>query len=244
MLGGYARPVYPVATADLVSRAIYQHRPKQAHDLTWLFEFGWGSCYLLIARLTKDIKDQEAAGIVFYDTASALFGVAGLRVTDAGAGPGGVVEVWAVTDLAGLACCPECGTESSRVHEHAVACPRSVRRGEDPVELRWVKRRLKCGTLHARGRRSPSGSRRSRPATGSRRGMPGCSGPSPTRRSRPGRTRCWTRRPPRSRTWGSTSTGAAGRGGSGMKESGQYVQLVDRWHVNFCDLYGEQGILG
>jgi hypothetical protein len=29
-----------------------------------------------------------------------------------------------------------------------------------------------------------------------------------------------------------------------MKESGQYVQLVDRWHVNFCDLYGEQGILG
>jgi hypothetical protein len=35
---------------------------------------------------------------VFYDTASVLFGVAGLRVTDAGAGLDGVVEVWAVTD--------------------------------------------------------------------------------------------------------------------------------------------------
>jgi len=30
------------------------------------------------------------------------------------------------------------------VHDLAVACPRDVRRGDDPVELRWVKRRLKC----------------------------------------------------------------------------------------------------
>jgi transposase len=81
---------------------------------------------------------------VFYDTASALFGVAGLRVTDVEAGPGGVVEVWAVTDFPGLACCPECGTESSRVHDLAVACPRDVRRGGEPVDLCWVKRRLKC----------------------------------------------------------------------------------------------------
>jgi hypothetical protein len=41
---------------------------------------------------------QEAAGIVFKDAASALFGVEGLRVTDVQAGPGGVLEVWAVTD--------------------------------------------------------------------------------------------------------------------------------------------------
>jgi len=27
-------------------------------------------------------------------------------------------------------------------------------------------------------------------------------------------------------------------------ESGQYVQLADRWHVNFCDLSGDQGMLG
>ena len=30
------------------------------------------------------------------------------------------------------------------MHDLAVACPRDVRRGDDPVELRWVKRRLKC----------------------------------------------------------------------------------------------------
>jgi hypothetical protein len=32
---------------------------------------------------------------VFEDTASALFGMEGLRVTDVQAGPGGAVEVWA-----------------------------------------------------------------------------------------------------------------------------------------------------
>jgi transposase len=28
------------------------------------------------------------------------------------------------------------------------------------------------------------------------------------------------------------------------EETGQYVQLADRWHVNFCDLSGRQGMLG
>ncbi len=35
---------------------------------------------------------------MFEDTASALFGVEGLRVTDVQPGPDGVLEVWAVTD--------------------------------------------------------------------------------------------------------------------------------------------------
>ena len=70
---------------------------------------------------------------MFHDTASALFGVAGLRVTDVEAGPDGAVEVWAVTDYEGAACCPECGTGSSRVHDLVVTCPRDVRRGDD----RW-----------------------------------------------------------------------------------------------------------
>jgi hypothetical protein len=82
---------------------------------------------------------------VFHDTASALFGVAGLRVTDAEAGPDGAVEVWAVTDYPGAGCCPGCGMESSRVHEVVVTRPKDLRRGDDPVDLRWVKRRLKCG---------------------------------------------------------------------------------------------------
>ena len=70
---------------------------------------------------------------MFYDTASALFGVAGLRVTDAEAGPGGAVEVWAVTDYEGAAACPECGTESSRVHDLVVTCPGTCGAAGDPV---------------------------------------------------------------------------------------------------------------
>ena len=82
---------------------------------------------------------------MFEDTASALFGVEGLRVTDAQAGPDGALEVWAVTDYPAAAACPECGTVSHRVHETVLARPRDVRRAADPVDLRWVKVRRKCG---------------------------------------------------------------------------------------------------
>src|SRR5258708_36562277 len=41
---------------------------------------------------------QKAAGIVFQDTASVLFGGEGRQVTDAGAGAEGTLEAWAVTD--------------------------------------------------------------------------------------------------------------------------------------------------
>ena len=87
-----------------------------------------GSCDLGSCDRLQD--HQEAAGIVFEDTASALsgcslqvtgveaatasalFGVEGLRVTDVQAGPGGVLEVWAVTDYPAAAACPDCGTVS------------------------------------------------------------------------------------------------------------------------------------
>jgi transposase len=88
---------------------------------------------------------QKAAGIVFEDTASALFGVEGLQVTGVEAAPGGGIEVWAVTDCEAAAACPECGTVSDRVHETVVTRPRDVRRAGDAVDLRWVKCRRKCG---------------------------------------------------------------------------------------------------
>jgi transposase len=81
---------------------------------------------------------------VFQDTASALFGVEGLRVTDVQAGPGGALEVRAVTDWPGAAACPDCGALSDRPHETVLARPRDARRAGDPVDLRWVKRRWKC----------------------------------------------------------------------------------------------------
>ena len=62
-----------------------------------------------------------------------LFGVDGLQVTDAGAGPDGTLEVWAVTDYPAAAACPECGTVSAgRVHDTVLARPRDVRRAGDP----------------------------------------------------------------------------------------------------------------
>jgi transposase len=82
---------------------------------------------------------------VFEDTASALFGVEGLQITDVQAGPGGALEVWAVTNYPAAAACPQCGTVSGRVHETVLARPRDVRRAGDEVDVRWVKYRRKCG---------------------------------------------------------------------------------------------------
>ena len=84
------------------------------------------------------IRDhQKAAGIVFQDTASVLFGVEGLQVTDAQAGPDGTLEVWAVTGHPAAAACPDCGTVSARRHDTVLARPRDVRRGGDRVAV-WL----------------------------------------------------------------------------------------------------------
>lgn len=81
---------------------------------------------------------------MFHDTASALFGVAGLRVTDADPIPDGAVEVWAVSDCEGAAACPECGNGVVAGARGGRNLPADVRRGGDPVALNWVKKRLKC----------------------------------------------------------------------------------------------------
>jgi hypothetical protein len=61
---------------------------------------------------------------VFYDTASALLGVAGLRVTDVEAGSGGVAQVWAVATLA--SCSAHCSIRASlSPAERAMSCSRS-----------------------------------------------------------------------------------------------------------------------
>ena len=73
-----------------------------------------------------------------------LFGMKGLRVTDAEPGPDGTVTVWAVTDHPDAARCPDCGTVSSRAHERVVTCPKDVRCSAGRVRLCWVKRRWKC----------------------------------------------------------------------------------------------------
>jgi transposase len=202
---------------------------------------------------------------VFYDTASALFGVPGLRVTDAEDGPGGVVEVWAVADHEGASACPDCGTESSRVHDLVVTCPADVRRAGDPVALNWVKRRLKCGnadcprkTFTERCPAVPSGHRVTPRLRGQCASEVADRGVTPAEAARQAGV-----------SWPVAHDAFAARADAVLDappapvvhlgidehrrgrprwerdaETGQYVQLADRWHVNFCDLSGEQGMLG
>ncbi len=82
---------------------------------------------------------------MFEDTASVLFGMDGLRITDAEPGPDGTVTAWAVTDHPGGSACPGCGTVSSRVYDQVVTWPKDVRGSSGRVRLCWVKRRWKCG---------------------------------------------------------------------------------------------------
>jgi transposase len=77
--------------------------------------------------------------------ASALFGVEGLRVTDAEREADGSLTVWVVTDHPGAAACPDCGVTAGRVHEQVLTRPRDLRRGLDEVTVAWCKRRWKCG---------------------------------------------------------------------------------------------------
>ena len=79
------------------------------------------------------------------DTASALFGVAGLRVVDVDADADGPVTVWVVTEHPDAAVCPDCRTRSGRVHEYVLTRPRDVRQGLNEVSVAWCKRRWKCG---------------------------------------------------------------------------------------------------
>ena len=73
-----------------------------------------------------------------------LFGVEGLQVTDAQAGPDGTLEVWAVTDYPAAAACPDCEAVSARVMTRCWPGRGMSARGLDPVAVWWVKFRWKC----------------------------------------------------------------------------------------------------
>jgi transposase len=202
---------------------------------------------------------------VFEDTASVLFGVDGLRVTDAEADPDGTVTVWAVTDHPGAARCPGCGTVSGRVHERVLAWPRDVRRGGDRVWVCWVKRRWKC--------QEPSCARKTFTET-----VPQV--PARCRLTERLREQVATEVAGRGITpaeaarhagvsWPVAHAAFAAAADPVMaeppglvahlgidehrrgrprwradKDSGEYVLLADRWHTCFFDLSGDRGLLG
>jgi transposase len=202
---------------------------------------------------------------VFEDTASALFGVEGLQVTDVQAGPGGVLEVWAVTGYPAAAACPECGMVSDRVHETVVTRPRDVRRAGDPVDLRWVKVRRKCGNggcprqtftewvpqmpprcrvtarLREQAAREVTG-RGITPAEAARHA--GISWPV-VHEAFATRADALLDQPAAVVAHLGIDEHRRGRARFAVDErTGEYTLLADRWHTCFFDLDGEQGLLG
>ncbi len=202
---------------------------------------------------------------MFEDTASALFGVEGLQVTDVEAGPGGGIEVWAVTGYEAARACPDCGMVSDRVHETVVTRPRDVRRAGDVVGLRWVKYRRKCGNPACPRQTFTEWVPQLPPRcqiTARLRGQAGHEvagrGITPAEAARHAGV-SW-------HTAHAAFTAAAGevleqdlapvahlgidehrRGRARFAadpQTGQYIMLADRWHTCFFDLDGGQGLLG
>ena len=199
------------------------------------------------------------------DTASAVFGVEGLRVFDAEREADGTLTVWVVTDHLDAALCPGCGKVSGRVHEYVLTRPRDLRRGLDEVSVAWCKRRWKCGQRGC-GRATFTESlpaipprcrltTRLRGLLGAEAAERGCTVAGAGR---------WQHV-----SWPVTHAAfidhadpvlahAPGqvahlgidehrRGRPRWRvdeDSGQYVLLADRWHTCFFDLSGEQGLLG
>ncbi len=91
------------------------------------------------SRLVQ-IKSNEPASA--HDTATVLFGIGGVRVTEAEREADGRLTVWAEVTVPSA--CPRCGAFSDRVHEVVVTRPRDVRASGEPVDFFLVKRRLQC----------------------------------------------------------------------------------------------------
>jgi transposase len=202
---------------------------------------------------------------VFEDTASALFGIEGLQVTDVQPGPGGGIEVWAVTAYPAAAACPDCGRVSHRVHETKVARPRDVRRAGDRVDLHWVKVRRKCGNdecprktfaewvpqLPPRCRitarlREQAGSeiaeRGITPAEAARHA--GISWPAAHQAFAVAADPLLDERPAPVAHLGIDEHRRGKPRWMRDPASGEYQLLADRWHTCFFDLSGRQGLLG
>ena len=86
------------------------------------------------------IKDNGPAPA--QDTASVLFGMDGVAVTEAERGDDGRLAVWARITLP--AACPGCGTVSGKAHQYVTTRPRDVRACGQGVGLFLVKRRMRC----------------------------------------------------------------------------------------------------
>jgi transposase len=207
------------------------------------------------------IKNNEPAPA--QDTATALFGMGGVRVTEAEREADGRLTVWA--EVAAPAACPRCGTPSDKAHEVVVTRPRDVRASGEPVDFFLAKRRLEC-----RERDCPQGTftewvPQVPPRCTITRRLLGQAGDEIAER---GITPAGAARHA-GISWPSAHAAFAAKADGVLEEepapvahlgidehrrgrprwrkdtdTGEYVQLADRWHTCFYDLDGGQGMLG
>jgi transposase len=207
------------------------------------------------------INDHEPAHA--QDMASALLGIQGVTVLDVEEEDDGRLSVWA--RITGPAACPRCDVISERVHEWVTTRPRDVRSGGREIDLRLVKRRLECetgdcpaGTFTERLMQVPPRCKITRRLLGHAAREVAERGITPSEAARHNGI-----------SWPSVHDAFAEKadeilGGEpaqvahlGIDEhrrgrprwrkdtdTGETVQLADRWHTCFYDLSGNQGMLG
>lgn len=207
------------------------------------------------------IKDNEPA--LAQDTASVLFGMNGVEVTEAERGDDGRLMVWARITLP--AACPACGTVSESVHQYVTARPRDVRACGEETDFFLVKRRMECPaaacprlTFTESAPQVPPRCTITRRLLGHAAAEVADRGITPAEAAR-GAGISWHS------VHGAFTEAASGVLGEnpaqvahlGIDEhrrgrprwrtdtlTGETVQLADRWHVCFYDLDGNQGLLG
>jgi transposase len=194
-----------------------------------------------------------------------LFGVEGLQVADAQAGPDGTLEAWAVTSHPAAAACPDCGTVSARRHDTVLARPRDVRRAGDPVRVWWVKRRWKCDepgcdrktftewvpqvpprcrlTVRLREQAAAEVTERGiTPAEAARHA--GVSWPAAHDAFAAAADPVLEQAPAPVAHLGIDEHRRGRPRWQIDEQTGEYLLLADRWHTCFVDLSGDQGLLG
>lgn len=199
------------------------------------------------------------------DRASALLGVEGVRVVEVEVEHDGRLTVWVSTDDPDCAVCPSCQVPAQRVHERVVTRPADVRRAADPVVLVWLKRRWKCGN-EACGRATfteslsqvPSRARLTARLRGygahlvGELGVPVGTAAGESGVSWPTVHGAFTEQADTVldqplapvRVLGIDETRRGRPRFTIDPDTGEYVQLADRWHTGFVDIEGEQGLLG
>ncbi len=195
--------------------------------------------------------------------ASALLGIGGIAVTEVEQEPDGRLTVWA--RVAGVAACPQCGTVSEKLHEYVETRPRDIRICGQEADFRLVKRRMECTQgICARGTFTEWVPQLPPRCTITRRLLEHAGhevaerGITPAEAARHNGI-SW---PPVHDAFARAAQEMLGeepapvahlgidehrRGRPRWRkdtDTGEYVQLADRWHTCFYDLSGNQGMLG